>query len=42
MVGYKFDENNAGIIGCLYMYTSIITELSGAKMAECNETIAKH
>ena len=35
-IGYKFDENNDGIIGCLY--TSVIKELSPTIMVECNKT----
>ena len=34
-IGYKFSENNAGIIGCFQAY--VIKELLGAKVAECNE-----
>ena len=32
---YAPDENNDGIIGCLQV--AIIKELSGTKVAECNE-----
>ena len=34
-LGYKFDKNNAAIIGCLQAY--LIKELSETEITGCNE-----
>ena len=37
IIGHKFGENNAGIIGYLQAY--VIIELLGTKIGKCNEII---